>query len=240
MKKGISIILMLSLLIGLTACGSGKDEQSGAGSGNGSMQQADGDHSMPPVEEGDNADDVEGEGSDDTEEGNGTFTLYDELSLSAKVTFHEIYISVPPWSSDSRGRGKIYKNDHSNDYALMVAYDYDTEYTGSVEDIPDSMFDEYNLLAREYNLMYYSGFSFDMEENVTLDCGVEALRFEGTLWGMLGEEKKEYPVYGYAFAYEGTPIIVNYFFKNPDKVDEDSDYLKDIIDKMVKTIRTEP
>lgn len=71
-------------------------------------------------------------------------------------------------------------------------------------------------------------------------CGIETLHFEGTLAGTSGGDTTDFPVYGYASVYDDAPIIISYFVKNLDKADENREYLVDIVDRMVKTVRTEP
>ena len=222
MKKITSIILILSLLLCLTACGSEKDSQSGADSKDSSAQK------------------TEEESSGDDAQGGGNYTLYDDMPTYEKVRHHEIYLSTPYWRSENSFTGVVLTNEQTNIYSLIFAYEPETPYTGSLEDILDNMHETYVKVLYGYWVAEYADFVLDTKEIVTLDCGVEALHFEGTLPGTSGGKTKDFPVYGYAFVYDDAPIIMSYFIKDLEKGEEYKEYATDIVDRIVKTVRTEP
>lgn len=49
----------------------------------------------------------------------------------------------------------------------------------------------------------------------------------------------DYYIYGYSFVYDGVTITVGTSIVEPEVIDLQKDTMKDIIDRMVKTIRTE-
>ena len=49
----------------------------------------------------------------------------------------------------------------------------------------------------------------------------------------------DYYIYGYSFVYDGVTITVGTSIVEPEVIDAQKDTMKDIIDRMVKTIRTE-
>ena len=222
MKKVTSIILILSFLLCLTACGSEKDAKSDAGSNDSSAQK------------------TEEESSGDDAQSSGNYTLYDDLPDYEKIRHHEVYLSTPSWKSRDSSTGVILTNDQTDIYSLVLAYEPETAYTGSIENILDGMHDKYIEVLDRYWSADYADFSLDTKEIVTLDCGVEALHFEGALPGTLSGNTKDFPVYGYAFVYDDAPIIMSYFIKDLEKGEEYKEYATDIVDRIVKTVRTEP
>ena len=176
--------------------------------------------------------------SDDNSNDNVTHTLYDDLPNYIRIIFHEIYISTPAWRIDEVIDGNSLTN--SNDYAICITYNVDEEYTGAIDDILDDTYDEFtNALTNRALADEFGEYNLTTKEKVTLDCGAEAIRFEGTISADEYTDIVDYYIYGYSFVYDGATITVGTSIFNPDIIDAQKDTMKDIIDRMVKTIRTE-
>ena len=176
--------------------------------------------------------------SDDNSNDNVTHTLYDDLPNYVKIIYHDIYISTPAWREDKVVDG--YSLTDSNDYAVCITYNIDEEYAGAIDDILDDTYDEFtNALTDRALADEFGEYNLTTKEKVTLDCGAEAIRFEGTISADEYTNVVDYYIYGYSFVCDGATITVGTSVFNPDIIDTQKDIMKDIIDRMVKTIRTE-
>ena len=176
--------------------------------------------------------------SDDNSNDNVTYTLYDDLSSYVKIIYHDIYISTPLWREDKVVNG--YSLTDSNDYAVCITYNVDEEYTGALDDILDDTYDEFtNAISDRSNAREFGEYNLTTKEKVTLDCGAEAIKFEGTITAEEYSDVVDYYIYGYSFVYDGATITVGTSIVEPEVIDTQKDTMKDIIDRMVKTIRTE-
>ena len=222
MRKLIVFMLISMLAAGLAGC-SGKEESTTT------------DSSITASEEVVN--EVNDE-SDDNSNDNVTHTLYDDLPNYIRIIFHEIYISTPAWRIDEVMNGNNLTN--SNDYAISITYNIDEEYTGAIDDILDDTYDEFTYAIGEHAVTNEFGeYNLTTKEKVTLDCGAEAIRFEGTMSADEYSAIVDYYIYGYSFVYDGVTITVGTSIVEPEVIDAQKDTMKDIIDRMVKTIRTE-
>ena len=102
------------------------------------------------------------------------------------------------------------------------------------------MTDKYIDTLYDFYVAEYKEISYESKETVTLDCGSQAFKFKGTLTAESGGNTRIMPIYGYNFTYDGATIAITYVIKSEDKAAEYEATLKDIVDKMVKTIRTQP
>lgn len=176
--------------------------------------------------------------SDDNSNDNVTHTLYDDLPNYIRIIFHEIYISTPAWRIDEVMNGNNLTN--SNDYVISITYNIDEEYTGAIDDILDDTYDEFTYAIGEHAVTNEFGeYNLTTKEKVTLDCGAEAIRFEGTMSADEYSAIVDYYIYGYSFVYDGATITVGTSIVEPEVIDAQKDTMKDIIDRMVKTIRME-
>lgn len=225
MKRIIALMLIAVLAISMIGC-SGKSEKPNNGTDTGSSQV---------VNDGSNASDDDGNSQSNSDIAH---TMYDDLSYYVKIIFHDIYISTPAWREDEVVNG--YNLTDSNDYVICVTYNVDDQYTGAIEDILDDTYDEFTgAIGRRAVTEEFGEYNLTTKEKVTLDCGAEAIKFEGTMSANQYSSVVDYYVYGYSFVYDGATITVGTSIVNPDVIDAKKDTLKDIVDRMVKTIRTQ-
>ena len=158
-----------------------------------------------------------------------------------RIPFHEIYISTPAWRCDETIFGRRLSD--SNDYVVAITYNDEDEgeYTGAIEDILEETYDGFTYAVGEHAVTNEFGeYNLSTKEKVTLDCGAEAMKFEGTMSANEYTAVVDYYVYGYSFVYDGSTLTVGASVVNPEVIDEKKDMMKDIVDRMVKTVRMQP
>ena len=164
--------------------------------------------------------------------------MYDDLSSYVEINYQDIYISTPLWREDKVING--YNISNSNNYVISITYNYEEEYTGALDDILYDTYDEFVYAIGDHAVTDEFGeYNLTTKEKVTLDCGAEAIRFEGTMSADEYSAIVDYYIYGYSFVYDGVTITVGTSIVEPEVIDAQKDTMKDIIDRMVKTIRTE-
>ncbi|MGN0517986.1 MAG: hypothetical protein ACI4II_04600 [Acutalibacteraceae bacterium] len=226
MKRIIALMLVAVLAISIVGC-SDKEEKPNNGTDTGSSQFVNSDTNNSS--DGDSS-----QGSSDI-----PHTMYDDLPNYVNVLFREIYISTPAWRNDEEIYGN--KLSDSNDYVIAITYNVDDEYTGAIEDILDETYTPFTkTVGRHAVTNEFGEYKLTTKEKVTLDCGAEAIKFEGTMSANQYSSVVDYYVYGYSFVYDRATITVGASIVNPDVIDAKKDTMKDIIDRMVKTIRTQP
>lgn len=229
MKKIIAFMLILMLVISIAGC-SGEGEKPNDGI------QAD------TSEAADNDDPGSADDDNSVDNGSANYTLYDDLPNYEKILFHETYISTPPWRSDDTFHYS-WSITNSNDYVVVIAYNDEDkgEYTGAIEDILEETYEGFTYaVGRRAVTEEFGEYNLTTKEKVTLDCGSEAMKFEGTMSANEYSAVVDYYIYGYSFVYDGSTITVGASIVNPDVIDTEKDMIKDIVDRMVKTIRTQP
>lgn len=230
MKKIIALLLTVMLIVSMAGCSGGD------GKTNNDTQVDSGD-TAGNEDHGSTADDDSGDNS------SAAYTLYEDLPNYEKIPFHETYISTPAWRSDEISRTFGWSLYDSNNYVITITYNNDDEgeYTGSVEDILDETYEAFTVSVSDHAVADEFGeYELTTEEKVTLDCGSEAMKFEGTMSADEYSAVVDYYIYGYSFVYDKSTITIGTSIMNPDVVDENKDMLKDIVDRMVKTVRTQP
>lgn len=229
MKKIIAFILIVMLVLSMAGC-------SGEGETPNNDLQTDSSEAANNDDHGSDADDNSGD------DRNANYTLYDDLPNYVRILFHETYISTPAWRCDDTFNYSWTISD-SNDYVVVIAYndDDDGEYTGAIEDILEETYDGFTSAIGDHAVTNEFGeYNLTTKEKVTLDCGSEAMRFEGTMSANEYSAIVDYYIYGYSFVYDGSTITIGASIVNPDVIDEQKDTMKDIVDRMVKTVRTQP
>lgn len=248
MKKRIVLMLAVLMAACMCACGS-KDNSTGGTSG------------QDKEESGGASVGKEDSKEEEKKGGEAKYTLYDDLPCYDRVYYndengdtHALYISYPAWGCnteygcsypgvelDSIG---LSMSADINDYSMVVTYNNKTPYTGDIENIMETTLPEFASVADAacnayYNVEDLTTDHLDSQEVVTLDCGVQAVKFSGSLPTGSQKNKTTY-IYGYSFVYNKTSnITIGYEIENEEKLSEYEDMLKDVIDRAVKTIRTE-
>ena len=217
-------MLVAVLAISIVGC-SDKGEKPNNGTGTGSSQVVNSDSN--------GSDDGDSQGG-----GSANFTKFDDLPNYVRIIFHEVYISTPAWREEEVPNG--FNLTDSTESVISVTYNVDNEYTGNIEDILDDTYDEFTGAIGEHAVTNEFGeYNLTTKEKVTLDCGAEAMKFEGTMSANEYSAVVDYYVYGYSFVYDGATITVGTSVVYPDTIDTNKDKLKDMVDRMVKTIRTQ-
>lgn len=238
MKRIITLLLITMLAISMVGCSDGgKNSSDGTGTDSDKVVNDSGNDSD------DNAENNDDNGDNEDNKGDNNdipHTMYDDLPNYERVLFHEIYISTPAWRSDEALFGNRLSD--SNDYVIAITYnDNDEKYTGTLDDILDFSYDGFTYAVGEHAVTNEFGeYKLTTKEKVMLDCGVEAIKFEGTMSANEYSDVVDYYVYGYSFLYDDVALTVGASIVNPDVIDEYKDTMKDIVDRMVKTIRTQP
>lgn len=242
MKRIIALLLITMLAISMVGCSDG-GKKSSDGTGTDSEKVVnnssnDSDENADNKEE--NGDNEDSNGDNNEDNNDDSYTMYDDLPNYENVLFHEIYISTPAWRNDET----IYGNrlSDSNDYVIAITYnDDDEKYTGTLDDILEFTYKGFTNAVGEHAVTNEFGeYNLTTKEKVMLDCGVEAIKFEGTMSANEYSAVVDYYVYGYSFLYDEVALTVGASIVNPDVIDENKDTMKDIVDRMVKTIRTQP
>ena len=183
----------------------------------------------------------------DTKNSGNKYTLYDDLSKCCEILYDDgeniksIYISVPAWRDTDTFRLSHTYSD-SLDYVFAVAYNNEPEekYTGDIENILEDTYDEFTYAIDDYAMGDSLGeYNLTTKEKVTLDCGSEAMKFEGSVTANEYTSDANYYIYGYSFVYDGVTITVGASIFTSDAIDAKKDTLKDMVDRSVKTVRTE-
>lgn len=256
MKK-ITVILLAALTAAsLCACGSGNSNTSKADnkkSGNETETKTD--------KSGQSDQEEESSG-----ESKKKYSEYEDLSSFESIYYGEeddeepysVYISTPAWRSQNEygnsdmgtSGNKGYTIFDNPDYSIIIAYDKEETYSGDIEDVLTVTFPGFIDIIGSATSDYYEGAllpenivdCIDSQEIVELDCGEKAAKFSGTIPEVSCESYtiKPVDVYGYSFVYnEDINITVGFEIQDQTKISEYEDKLTDIVDRMVKTIRTE-
>ena len=270
MKKRIAFVLTLFLAAGMCACSSDGSkngevsknqertensgtlaEQEDAGSGEANQGQEDAEYGEADL------------GQEDAKEQGAEFkyTLYDDLPNWEYLYYDDengetqrLYFSYPTWRCDREYGGIGYVCDASgfnilsaSNYSLIVSENSETPYTGEIENILDETLYEFISIVACATGDFYEREDvpvdiLDSVETVTLDCGIEAVKFSGTLPPIVYESFETDPtyIYGYSFVYNGDMnVTIGFEIQHSEEVPEYEDMLVDLVDRMVKTLRTE-
>lgn len=187
--------------------------------------------------ESDNQDSDTKEETDGKNDTDANYTMYDDLGMYVKVPFHEIYISAPTWREESTLNGYYYTD--STEYLVSITYESEEVYDGAIEDILDYTYPYFTYSVGDHAVTEQFGeYELTTKEKVTLDCGVDAMKFEGTMKADEYSRVVDYYIYGYSFVYDGATITVGASVVYPDTIEQNKDKLIDYVDRMVKTVRT--
>lgn len=218
MKRIIALLLTIVLTISMTGCSSETEKSNNNTKVNNSSTT----------------------NNDSGDRKNTNYTLYDDLPNYEKIPFHETYISTPAWRSDETNFG--WRLTDSTNYVIVITHNFEEDkYNGKTEDILDETYNAFTDAVGDHAVTNEFGeYNLTTKKKVTLDCGSEAMKFEGTMSANEYSAIVDYYIYGYSFVYDKSTITIGASVVNPDVINEKKDMLKKIVDKMVKTIRTQP
>lgn len=269
MKKRIAFVLTLFLAVGMCACSSdgsynvSKNQDRTEDSGTLAEQEDAGTDEADQGQEDAGTGEVD-QGQEDAEEQGAEFkyTLYDDLPNCEYLYYddengetQELYFNYPSWRCDREYGGIGYVCDSTgfnissdSNYSLVVSQNSETPYTGDIENILDETLYEFTSIVACATVDFYEREDvtvdiLDSKESVTLDCGIEAVKFSGTLPEIVYEDFVEDPayIYGYSFVFNGgMNVTIGFEIQHSQDVPEYKDMLVDVVDRMVKTLRTEP
>ena len=193
--------------------------------------------------------DIEGD-SEQKESGSNTYKKYDDFTTYERIVGTDIYFDRPTMRVDSEV-GRIIKDymvtgyritKNVNEYGIIVAANYEKPYTGDIDNILDMTYIEFLSIADSVLTMpkweVTAAEVITKSEKVTLENGIEAMRFEGMNPSAADEEKFS-PVFGYSCVFENVNITIG-FVLDADTEELRSEYeetLKDIVYRMMNTIR---
>lgn len=248
MKKRGLVLAMLLLALTLTACGSSSQQNGGGNGGSDSEERSEATNDTG-AEESEDKDDNKDENTD----GSVKYEHFEELSSMYDYIFNmdtseRIYYHYPVWKSQSVAGGKDGTNGNAYEKnrdgcSMVIVGNYDSVYEGNIENILEAVYSEFTAAARDVLVANYDPEGSEVSlitkrEVVTLLCGVEALKWEGTLpnkW----EDGEAHRVYGYTFRYQNMHVTFAGILEVADAEDPaaEMEVLKDIVDKVVRTIR---
>ncbi len=231
MKKIVSTILTLSLIMTMTACGKDDDSSQGNGKNTGSTESK-------------NSTSVSEPKSDDTstsesKDNNGIDLMYTHTDL---YTFKEgipaIEFDYPNLKSIGEGLTRIFKNNK-----FVIAYTRSSE-RGKVYDdidlidIPDELSESFAWAIDTHFTPDFSSFSIDEQEEKEIN-GTEVLMIKGKLVATyMSGTVVEYPMKGYTFTKNGT-IFQMIGMLSDESNDEYQEEMEKTVDAMISTLREE-
>lgn len=172
---------------------------------------------------------------------------YEDFSMTwdyyDSITGTLVYFDQPPYGMSSGGTGYFGTCDNNAFQLITCKQDFDTpSYDGPIEGLFEECMPEFMYVLGDSLGEYFRDDKlFDTFEYtttvVTLDSGIEAVKFEGTRksWA-----DYKYYIYGYCLVYDAFDLTIGYVIE--DKKDYVATYetmLKDIVDRMVTTVRSE-
>lgn len=125
---------------------------------------------------------------------------FDDLTMTQQIGMYEMYVDLPSWRMDY---GEDFFTAENQNYFIV----------GMTSDACSSFEELYNDVAKStlkamVSRGEYEDFTPDKKEEVTLNNGVKATKFEGTVrmdsYGTL----YEYPAYGYYYTFNKQPVMI--------------------------------
>ncbi len=182
------------------------------------------------------------EASQKPEEESPGYETFSELTNTEQLSKFDIYVDVPDWYRDWAGYGIVVSNQWRV-CGIVVGCSNETQPDATADDIFQETYDEWFITHGAFPIIdaAYEDYAPDIIDHVTLACGAEAIQFEGKNPGNKNFSEIESPVYGYMFLFEERPVIIGYVIKEEGDIDDEAvAELKETVDKIVQTIRTEP
>lgn len=160
---------------------------------------------------------------------------YDDLTITKRIgSFDDLWIDLPSWRED--GSEDCSVAEYLNYYIIAVT-----------SDECDNFEDLFNNAGKP-NLRHfvdrgnYEDFVPETEEEVTLENGIKATKFEGTLHLEDYGDSYEYPTYGYYLKFNDKPVMVMSVETDTGSVNNSEEKrltTNEYVDKVVQTIRSE-
>ena len=257
MKKLMTLLLSLCLALSMLCygCGSTTSDDTSQNAEDNSSGKTDNPKKDEAKEDQQDTDGKEGEAPDTSaDEGNkedssSSYVVpkYDDLSMTwyyyDSITETRVYFDQPPYGMSSDGTG--YHGSYNDNIFKLVTckQDFDTPaYDGPIDGLFEECMPEFMYVLGEAlgeyfrNEKLYDTFEYTTTV-VTLDSGIEAVRFEGTRnsWA-----DYKYYIYGYCLVYDAFDLSFGFAIEDQeDYVATHKAELCDIVDRMVTTVRSE-
>ncbi len=238
----LAICLVLSLL--LTGC---QGNSSNGGNSNENDKTQNGSIVGNEASDGTQGND---EGGENGQSGTAKYMTYDDLAYTQYFchldTDQRAFYNYPAMREDSRLGGYRYTLAYGYNIFASTQDDEIPAYTGPVEGMFEELMPLFLLpLSDEEGEYFQDGELMECLDVttsiVTLDNGIQAVKFDGTL-DSLWRENTDYAVYGYLFVYGEFNLAFGYSVHVEDgSIDPEIDVeqLRDYVDRMVLTVRSE-
>lgn len=174
------------------------------------------------------------ESKDKTESNQKTPQTFDDLTMPRRVgSFDDVWVDLPSWREDGSETSLIVEN--MNYYIVMAISEEDYSFGELFHN------EMAGTLRHFVDKGDYEDFVPDTTEEVTLDNGIKATKFEGTLHMDSYGSLYNYPAYGYYFKYNNYPIMIMSVETSIGGEDKNSEEQRaetnKYVDKIVLTIR---
>lgn len=167
---------------------------------------------------------------------------YTDLPETEQIGLAPLYVNGPSLRLDY---GENFFTLESKNYFIVAVTDNEQHPDESIDDAFSAFYNEELTSVLKYQIerATYDDFTPEKTERVTLSCGAEALKFEGTQTADDYGTARSFPVYGYAFFYNDYPIIMLSIVTDIEHKDQPDDAkrveMNNYVDEMVQTIRSE-
>lgn len=214
MKKAIALVIIVSLLSMLVACGKTNQPTSSSTS-----------ETEKTISNPDST----------NEETNNSTDKNNLLSNTFKIPGKEIYVDVPNYQQIDKGFTKLFILNGER----YVALTYDKSATVStVAEAHETAFNIFKDNIQNYSYVN----SLEIAEDATNSInGIQVYRFVGKLNCALdySNREKSYDAYaiGYSFIMDGVPCSIIGSIVNQDQKTSDINEITDIVDAMIQTLR---
>lgn len=211
MKKFISILLTLSLIIAFAGCSNGNS--------NNDVQNNDSGNSVNT----DAATENNGSGLGDI------FNTSKLLVGTMKIPGKEIYFDTPELHYIESGYVHIYVENYDKYVAFVRAGNNDV--ATSAKDVMNYTFQRFIDGVSNCDSLYELG---EITEKNTTINGIDVYSFEGEI--STDNDLYEY-IKGYTFVFEGLPCAIYGVVMDENQPQEDIDYISEVVDEMMKSVR---
>lgn len=214
MKKLLSILAIVLLLVFLPSCGSKSDTNENPKLSSNSTSDLDG-----SVKSESSLTDAEGK----------------LLAYTYKVPGKSIYIDVPDYQVIEKGYTELYILNGER----YIAFTYDLDSTAkSAEEANDLAYSIFENNIQNYSYVNKLKVSTSSTETIN---GIEVYKFSGTLECALdySDRSKSYDAFavGYSFVMDGVPCSIIGSVINQNQSSNDIDEITEIVNAMVKSLR---